>query len=217
MYLASFEDSIHLAIDTGIQDIIVTGDFNFDMLSPNLSVKIRNFCLQFSLTQTIKEPTHYTENSSSLLDLILTSNNTHLIFSGVGDPFLNQELRFHCPVYCILNFSKPKSKSYQRQTWSYDQGNYNVLRQKASATDWDTLRDSDVNIHAQNITNHIMSLANECIPNRMTRIRQREPQWLTTNIKLYIRKRKRAYRKVKRSNLPNDWKNFKMLRNKVIT
>ena len=61
-----------------------------------------------------------------------------------------------------------------------------------------------------------MSLANECIPNRMTRIRQHEPQWLTTSIKLYIRKRKRAYRKAKRSNLPNDWKNFKMLRNKVI-
>ena len=97
-----------------------------------------------------------------------------------------QELRFHCPVYGILNFSKPKSKSYQRQTWSYDQGNYNVLRQKASSTDWDTLRDPKVNIHAQNITNHIMSLANECIPNRMTRIRQREPQWLTTSIKLYI-------------------------------
>ena len=36
-------------------------------------------------------------------------------------------------------------------------------------------------IHAQNITNYIMSLANECIPNRMTRIRQREPQWLTTS------------------------------------
>ena len=132
---------MHLAVDTGIQDIIVTGDFNFDMLSPNLSVKIRNLCLQFSLTQTINEPTHYTENSSSLLDLILNSNNTHLIFSGVGDPFLNQELRFHCPVYGILNFSKPKSKSYQRQTWSYDQGNYNVLRQKASTTDWDTLRE----------------------------------------------------------------------------
>ena len=48
----------------------------------------------------------------------------------------------------------------------------------------------------------------------MTRIRQREPQWLTTSIKLYIRKRKRAYRKAKRSNLPNDWKNFKMLCNK---
>ena len=35
-------------------------------------------------------------------------------------------------------------------------------------------------------------------------------------LKLYIRKRKRAYRKAKRSNLLNDWKNFKILRNKAI-
>ena len=134
VYFASVENSVHLAIDTGIQDIIVTGDFNFDMLSPNLSGKIRNLCLQFSLTQTINEPTHYTENSSSLLDLIVTSNNTQIIFSGVGDPFLNQELRFHCPVYGILNFSKPKNKSYLQQIWSYDQGDYNLLRK--SFTHW---------------------------------------------------------------------------------
>ena len=49
VYFASIEDSIHLAIDTGIQDIIETGDFNFDMLSPKLSGKIRNLCPQFSL------------------------------------------------------------------------------------------------------------------------------------------------------------------------
>ena len=116
MYFASIEDSIHLAIDTGIQEITITGDFNFDMLSPNLSGKIRNLCLKFSLTQTINEPTHYTENSSSLLDLILTSNNTQIIFNGVGDPFFNQELKFRCPVYGILNFSKPKSKSYLPRT-----------------------------------------------------------------------------------------------------
>ena len=58
VYFASIEDSIHIAIDTGIQEIIVTGDFNFDMYSRNLSGEIRNFCLQFSLTQTINEPIH---------------------------------------------------------------------------------------------------------------------------------------------------------------
>ena len=47
------------------------------------------------------------------------------------------------------------------------------MRQKASSTDWDTLHDPNVNIHAQHITNHIMSLANECILNRITRIGQR--------------------------------------------
>ena len=47
VYLASIEDSIHLAIDTGIQDIIVYGDFNFDMLNLNLSGKKETFAFSF--------------------------------------------------------------------------------------------------------------------------------------------------------------------------
>ena len=31
-YLSTIEDSIHLAVDTGISDIIITGDFNYNML-----------------------------------------------------------------------------------------------------------------------------------------------------------------------------------------
>ena len=34
------------------------------------------------------------------------------VFSGVGDPFLGQDLRYHRPVFGILKFSKPKMKSY---------------------------------------------------------------------------------------------------------
>ena len=115
-YFTSIEDSIHLAVDTGIQDIVVTGDFNFNMLSAQLSAKIKNLCEEFSLTQTINQPTHFTKHSSSLLDIILTSNDNHLIFSGVGDPFLSQDLRYHCPVFGVLNFSKPRGKSYVRMT-----------------------------------------------------------------------------------------------------
>ena len=123
-YFSSIEDSIHLAIDTGIQDIIVTGDFNFNMSNEKLSVKVKDLCEQFSFEQVIEEPTHYTEHSSSLLDIILTNNTDQVIFSGVGDPFLTQEVRYHCPVYAVLNFSKPRSKSFVRRTWSYDQANY---------------------------------------------------------------------------------------------
>ena len=144
-YLSSIEDSVHLAIDTGIQEIIVTGDFNCNMLNTQLSVKIRDLCEQFSLEQVINEPTHYTEHSSSLLDVILTSNKDHLILSGVGDPFLTQDVRYHCPVYGILNFSKPKCKSFVRRTWSFDQGDYTLLREKASTTNWEDMYDPDVN------------------------------------------------------------------------
>ena len=63
------------------------------MSNEQLSVKVKDLCEQFSFEQVIEEPTYYTEHSSSLLDIILTNNTDHVILSGVGDPFLTQEVR----------------------------------------------------------------------------------------------------------------------------
>ena len=130
LYFSSIEDSIHLAVDTGIQDIIVTGDFNYYMLNSQTSSKIKTICEQFSFTQTINAPTHFTEYSSALIDIILTNNENHLLFTEVGNPFLNQEVCYHCPIFGILNFTKPKRKSYLHHTWSYGRGDYNLLRER---------------------------------------------------------------------------------------
>ena len=102
---------------------------------------------------------------------LLVSNKEHLILSSVGDPFLTQEVRYHCPIYGIFKFSTPDLESYTRHIWYYEQGNYDLLRSKAAATDWDTLHDQDIDIYAQNITRHIISLAKDCIPNKIIRIR----------------------------------------------
>ena len=124
-YLSDIEDSIALAVDSpGILDIIVTGDFNLNVLNPQTARKIDSVCTQFSLYQSICEPTHFTENSSSLIDILLVNNKTHLIVSRVSDPFSNQEIRYHCPIYGIFKFSKPKFVSFTRHIWHYDRGNY---------------------------------------------------------------------------------------------
>ena len=86
--LSSIEDSISLALDTNIQNILLTGDFNFDTLKETSYRKIHDLCRQFNLEQLINEPTHFTENSSSTIDLVLTSNKNNIILSGVGEPFL---------------------------------------------------------------------------------------------------------------------------------
>ena len=132
--------------------------FNFNLLSSQTSRKIDSLSSQFAFYQSIDQPTHYTENSASLLDIILVHNKDSLVFSGVGDPFLGQDLRYHCPVFGILKFSKPKMKSYVRNIWIYDQGDYQQLRMKAAATDWASLFHNNLNVYASNITNSSMSL-----------------------------------------------------------
>ena len=168
-----------MVIDTGCNDIVVTGDFNLNMFNNISARKINLLCSDFGMHQSITEPTHYTERSEpSLIDLILVHNPDSLVASGVGDPFLEQNLRFHCPIFGLLKFPKTKVKSYTRQIWNYALGNYDLLRAKTFETDWDSLRHASLDTYVINFTNHILELA-----------------------KGFICKRKRAYRKAKRTDL----------------
>ena len=45
-YYSSLEDSSHVAVDTG-KDIIITGDFNFNMLNLQYARKINSFVNSF--------------------------------------------------------------------------------------------------------------------------------------------------------------------------
>ena len=48
-YLSAIEDSIYLALDIQISNIIVTGVFNFNVLNQQISNRISGICTQFSL------------------------------------------------------------------------------------------------------------------------------------------------------------------------
>ena len=104
--IRDIERSIDLAIDTGIPDIKILGDFNLNMLKASTSRSVSNICQQYNLKQIIIEPTHFTETSMSLIDLVLVSSPESILLSGVGDPFLGQETRYHCPIFVVLNTRK---------------------------------------------------------------------------------------------------------------
>ena len=97
-----------------------------------------------------------------------------------------------------------------------EQYDYDLLRDKASSVDWGSLQNNDIDIYAKNINTAINSITSECIQNKHVRIRPLDPAWISSNLKQYIRKRKRAYKRAKRSNLDVHWKSFQKLRN-IIT
>ena len=91
-----------------------------------------------------------------------------------------------------------------------------LLRRKAASVDWASLQDDDINVYANNINKSINTLASECIPNRHVRIKPSDPPWITSTIKYYIRKRKRAFRRAKRTGIDTHWEKFRKLRNKAV-
>lgn len=212
--MSSIEDSVGQAFDTNIQNILITGDFNLDILKDNSNRKILNLCQQFNLKQLINDPTNFTENSSSIIDIFLTANNNTVI-SGVGEPFLEQNVRYHCPIYCVLNFNKTKTPIYTRNIYLYNRANYDDFKDEILRTDWDSLKDDDVDIYATNFTDKILELTNKHVPNKTIKVRQSDPTWLTNDIKRLIRKKKRLYNKFKQTKSTNDFDKYKRTRNKL--
>ena len=59
--------------------------------------------------------------------------------------------------------------------WNYKQGNYVLLREKASTFDWNSLQDNNIDVYAENVNTVINSSASERIPNKHVRIKPLDP------------------------------------------
>ena len=68
-------------------------------------------------------------------------------------------------------------KFFTRHVLGYEQGDYDLLRQKASAIDWNSLQNDNIDVHAENINTAIKSLPTKCIPNKHVRIKPLDPPW----------------------------------------
>ena len=80
---------------------------------------------------------------------------------------------FAISVLFLESLNSPSSnyKFFKRHIWQYDHGKYNRLRALASTTEWTQVHDDNIDVYALNITNKVMSLAKECIPNKIVTIR----------------------------------------------
>ena len=174
------KESSHRACNTSISDIIITGDFNFNM-AQNAPNKMSELVLEYNLTQLISEPTHITETSSSILDLILVRNKNNVLLSGVADPFIPNQITYHSPVIVLLKFTHPIAQ------FSRD-GSCTINKQTMKNTDSNFLNatytkktqlTSNIDQNIKDITEAIMQAADKSVPNKIVTIKPSYHPWIT--------------------------------------
>lgn len=208
--------SVENAINTGIEKIVVLGDFNNNLLSPGTS-KLKNIISQNGLYQVVSDHTFFCETNPSLLDPLIVNNKDFLMYHEVGENILEATVRYHCPIHGILNVKKPKNKIFKRRVWLFDRGNYEQYREDLGNVNWDQLINvPDINDAVSNVNREILKSAESNIPNKLIVVRPHDPPWITSLIKKKIRKRKRLRRKAKKSNTPEAWTNFRRARNECV-
>lgn len=67
------------------------------------------------------------------------------------------------------------------------------------------------------MSNTILQIASECIPNKVVTIRVNDKPWVKREIKRMIRKRRRLHDKAKKTNSVVHWASFRQIRNKCVT
>ena len=209
------EETIDKAKATNINDIYLLGDYNCNYQLRNC--KIRDIIASYNMYQMINEPSHFAENSSSIIDLIIVNDKSSVSDCIVGDPFIPNQIRYHCPTIIKLNLRKYANNGYNRRIWMYDEGNYNLLRNKIANFDWNLILQKD-NIHNMSLElgNTLLNFATECVPNKIVRIRKNDQPWFKNDIRKLIRQRKRKHSLAKRFNTAELWSSFRKFRNHVV-
>ena len=208
-YWDLIEQTFDNLCDSHITDLVILGDFNSDLLKPMHANRIQNLTNSYNLHQLIDEPTHYTENSSSLLDLTIVSKPENVVFSGVSSPFIPDLIRYHCPIIVTLKFRKPIQTPFKRHIWLYDKGGYNKYKRLLSENDWSFISAANnVDEIADKVSSIINEAAKQSIPFKEITVRPNEPPWINSNIKRRIRQRKRLFKRAKKSNNEHIWTQY---------
>ena len=124
------------------KEIIILGDFNCDLSAKQLSPDTRKLCKLLNIyqfTQTIKEPTRITEQSSTLIDLAFTIDNSKVMNSGV----IHQcAISDHSLIYIVRRARTPRDKARIVNCRSYKYYDPEAFVADLHAASWEAVNNS---------------------------------------------------------------------------
>ena len=180
---------------------------------PNGIKRYREFCSLHGLKQLITSPTRVTENSSSLLDHILTNSTDRVSQSGVVDTSLSD----HQLIYCTRKISRIKFNAHKyiriRSLKNYNQSLFLEKLNEINFPDYS--RFETVNDAYSDFVGKVTSVIDQIAPMKKIRVKNNSPDWFDAEIHEEIETRDKLFAKFKKSKKSNDHKNYKKARNKV--
>ncbi len=202
--------------------LVLTGDFNCrssqwwdnDVENPE-GTALDELMEMNNLYQLIDEPTNIRGEGMSCIDLIITDQPNMFVESGVH-PSLDEHCQ-HQLIYGKLNYSLPTPPPYKRTIWDYSKADTGTIRDILNCVDWNSrfngLGSEEM---AEVFTSALHSTLSSHIPNKIIKCNDKDPPWITPELKSAIKRKHRVYRKfVQRGRRQEDWNLVKETRNRT--
>ncbi|KOB76672.1 putative reverse transcriptase [Operophtera brumata] len=183
-FLEALMDSI--ATFSYCDNIIILGDFNIDMLSgDDAKTKLfEGFLVSTELNQVIDVPTHFTDHSQTLIDVVCTnvrSRNIYveLVGSDIGHAFIT----------CEFIFKKPKISPKTIVYRPIKDICLDLFTNDLESIRWDLICSADhVDCMVSDFSGAITLLFDLHAPIKSRIIKELPSPWLTDNVKLMMRR-----------------------------
>ena len=211
-YWDLIEESISKAYRTP-HKFIVIGDFNADCTvrpPPHLQ-RIMNMN---NLHQLVSDPTRYEDETSTMIDLILTPSPDIIHKVGVL-PSIQSD---HCAPYLEITNSRSTchTLTFKRKLYNYNKIDENKYIDLLQRVDWnDIITTLSLDEAAAKFSERIMNAVDQCVPNKIVSIRENDEPWFTNDIRTLCEKKLKIHTLAKRLNSVWCWNLFKRIRNEL--
>ena len=201
------------------RNVVIVGDFNCDSArSTDRSItsisgqKLQNLLLQFDYMVINDKPTRVTKDTSTLIDLVISSNrnlikNTRIVELGISDHML-----VHASVQTKIKRPPPKiikARSYKK----IDQAKFSKDIAEAPWSVCDVFDDLDDCYWAWK---HIFGeICNKHARFRAIKARRQSLPWISPKIRHLMNLRYKTLLRAKMSNNQELWTEYRSLRNRV--
>ena len=193
-------------------EVILMGDLNIDLMDSrnNIGKDLVNTMKQLGLRQLIKNPTRYSQNKNSCLDLFFT-NSDIIANSGV----CNLNISDHQMILLTRKKIKLHKQKCDFIGRSYRNYNKETFQDRIIQSDW-TFLDNDLAIQDQwnNWLSNICKILDDMCPIKTFKIKQIKQPWITPRLIELIKDKDKAMKNAKKhKENPNLWIQAKRLRN----
>ena len=202
------------------KEVVITGDFNLDLLKLRDSIHINNFfetMISNGYLPKITLPTRITAHSSTLIDNCFVKLSSE--FSKTTSGILNYNLSDHQPYFVTLDYllmSNETSKFIKvyRNTPEARDNFKNEILQNFNSSKFHTKENTDPNINYDIFSNIINSALNKHFPIKIVhfnKYKHKRSKWITTGIMRSIKFRDKLYAKLRSTpTISPDYNKYKI-------
>lgn len=193
--------------------VIVLGDFNIDFLNSSLpdTLKLNNFLHYTNMVQYVDKPTHFTDHSATLIDVVCSTTK---LFNISVDYI--PDLGRHAFISCQLRLNKPKPPPRWIQYRPLKDINLKEFNSLVNAIKWENLISTDVNVAVESFNAYLLHVFDVHAPIIKSYIKNQSYPWITPTIRMMIKLRDEAHDKSRLTKLESDIKFYKELKSTVI-